>query len=98
MTDGYVDLRSHSVIITEESGRKAITYKMAEDVHFILDHTSNKVLLIEQKQTIYSSHKTQNAWMITNDEQPDAQPINYKDFSTYTINQLPDGNTEYYLR
>lgn len=98
VTDGYVDLRSHSVIITEESGRKAIQYKMAEDVHFIIDHEAKRVILIEQKQTIYSSYKTQNAWMITDDTNPDKPPVNYKDFSTYTINQLPDWTTEYYLR
>lgn len=94
--DWYVDLRSHSVIVTEESGRKAIQYKMAEDVHIIIDHNKQSVVSIEQHQTVYSSRKTNNSWIIINDETN--QEENYTTFSTYTINKLPDGTTEYYLR
>lgn len=94
----YVDLRSHSVVITDDTwASKAVTYKMAEDVHLVLDHKNQKVISIEQHQTVYSATKTANSWQIIDDTT--GVSIDYRDFQNYTIIEHPDtGFTEYFLR
>lgn len=70
---------------------------MAEDVHLVLDHKNQKVISIEQHQTVYSATKTANSWQIIDDTT--GVSIDYRDFQNYTIIEHPDtGFTEYFLR
>lgn len=97
VTDGYVDLRLHSVIVTDEKwASQAVTYKMAEDITMVIDHENQKVISLAQQQTKYSAKKTANAWIIVDDTT--WVETNYKDFETFTITKLPNWHTQYHLR
>lgn len=96
--DGYVDLRTHSVVVSDESWQKVVQYKMAEDMKLVLNHKTSTVVSLDQQPTIFSCDKTSTAWVIINDET--WERIDYKDFETYHIETNPDNPDEtiYYLR
>lgn len=96
--DGYVDLRTHSVVVSDESWQKVVQYKMAEDMRLVINHREERVVSIDQQPTIFSCEKTSMAWVIVNDET--WEKTDYKDFQTYHIEQNPENPDEtiYYLR
>jgi len=96
--DGYVDLRTHSVVVSDDTGQKVVQYKMAEDMKLVINHDEQRVVSIEQQPTIFSTEKTSTSWVIVNDET--GEKMDYKDFPTYHIEKNPENPNEtiYYLR